>query len=86
MTKTSITTLNMKRKFGVPAEKVFDAWTNAEMPKKWCSPWNIRKWQRVILVSAEHGKLWIIEIVKITEQENLIERTFRVTFSKSFFE
>jgi uncharacterized protein YndB with AHSA1/START domain len=30
MTKTSITTLTMKRKFDVPAEKVFDAWTNSE--------------------------------------------------------
>ena len=35
MTKTSITTLIMKRKFDVPAEKVFDAWTNGEMIKKW---------------------------------------------------
>src|SRR3954470_20764180 len=35
MTKTSITTLIMKRKFDVPAEKVFDTWTNAEMLKKW---------------------------------------------------
>ena len=35
MTKTSITTLIMERKFDVPAEKVFDAWTNGEMIKKW---------------------------------------------------
>ncbi len=35
MTKTSITTLKMKRKFDVLAEKMFDAWTNAEMLKKW---------------------------------------------------
>ena len=35
MAKTSITTLNMKRKFDVPAEKVFDAWTKADTIKKW---------------------------------------------------
>jgi uncharacterized protein YndB with AHSA1/START domain len=35
MTKTSITTLNMKRKFDVPAEKLFEAWTNVELLKKW---------------------------------------------------
>ena len=35
MTKISVTTLNMKRKFDVPAEKVFEAWTLAEILKKW---------------------------------------------------
>jgi uncharacterized protein YndB with AHSA1/START domain len=35
MTKTSITTLNMKRNFDVAAEKVFDAWTNKEKLNKW---------------------------------------------------
>ncbi|WP_343223200.1 SRPBCC family protein [Mesobacillus maritimus] len=35
MTNTSITILTMKRKFDVPAEKVFDAWTNVEKLKKW---------------------------------------------------
>ena len=35
MTNTSIATLIMKRIFEVPAEKVFDAWTNGEMIKKW---------------------------------------------------
>ncbi|WP_077212468.1 SRPBCC family protein [Bacillus dakarensis] len=35
MTKTSITTLIMKRIFEVSAEKVFDAWANEEMIKKW---------------------------------------------------
>jgi uncharacterized protein YndB with AHSA1/START domain len=35
MTKTSITTLTMKRTFDVPAEKVFNAWTNKGMQKKW---------------------------------------------------
>lgn len=35
MTNTSITTLNMKRKFDALVEKVFDGWTNVEMLKKW---------------------------------------------------
>ena len=35
MTKTSVTTLNMERKFNVPAETVFKAWTLAEMLEKW---------------------------------------------------
>ncbi|MFD1206067.1 MULTISPECIES: SRPBCC domain-containing protein [Sporosarcina] len=35
MTKTSKTTLKMNRKFKVPAEKVFAAWTNEEFQKKW---------------------------------------------------
>lgn len=35
MTKTSMITLNLKRKFDVPAEQVFEAWTNAYMIKKW---------------------------------------------------
>ncbi len=35
MTKTSITTLKMERNFDVPAEKVFDAWINSELQKKW---------------------------------------------------
>ena len=34
MTNTSIATLIMKRQFEVPVEKVFDAWTNRDMIKK----------------------------------------------------
>ncbi|MFH0070929.1 SRPBCC domain-containing protein, partial [Peribacillus sp. NPDC056705] len=32
---TSTTTLVMKRQFDVPPERVFDAWLNPEMMRKW---------------------------------------------------
>ncbi|WP_077618358.1 SRPBCC family protein [Bacillus sinesaloumensis] len=35
MADTSKTTLIMKRSFNVPVEKVFEAWTNSELMKKW---------------------------------------------------
>lgn len=35
MVNTSTTTLTMTRRFGVTAEKVFDAWLNPEMMRKW---------------------------------------------------
>ena len=35
MENTSTTTLTMTRRFEVTAEKVFDAWLNPEMMKKW---------------------------------------------------
>jgi uncharacterized protein YndB with AHSA1/START domain len=35
MENTSTTTLTMTRRFDVTAEKVFDAWLNPEMMKKW---------------------------------------------------
>lgn len=35
MAETSITTLVMERSFDVPAEKVFEVWTNTELMKKW---------------------------------------------------
>lgn len=33
--ESSITTLQMTRQFEVPAERVFDAWLNPEMMRKW---------------------------------------------------
>ncbi|MGW6301978.1 SRPBCC family protein [Peribacillus butanolivorans] len=35
MVNTSTTTLTMIRRFDVPAERVFDAWLNPEMMRKW---------------------------------------------------
>ena len=58
MTKTSIATLIMKRKFDVPAEKVFDAWTNGDMIKKWMFTMeHTNKVAKSDPRSAEHGKL-----------------------------
>ncbi|KAB7672173.1 SRPBCC family protein [Bacillus sp. B1-b2] len=58
MTTTSITTLMMKRTFDVSAEKVYDAWTNVEMIKKWM--FTMETTNKVAKSDARVGGMWEI--------------------------
>jgi uncharacterized protein YndB with AHSA1/START domain len=56
-------TLTMVRVFDAPRERVFDAWTNADLVAQWWGPAGIRTPRETVRIVAEVGGNWVATMV-----------------------